>query len=136
MYLLKQMPIRQMQKFLFMASMNHPDQQRKKPDGKIPQRFPKQSEAIPAVSGESLKHSTSKTVDQKGSGFLPRTGTKQQQMFNYLGIIVIFMASFYFKERRNNKMKIILSTIPRYHFRRGYCTRSECRRKTMNQMPS
>lgn len=58
------------------------------------------------MSGESLKHSTSKTVDQKGSGFLPRTGTKQQQMFNYLGIIVIFMASFILKkERRNNKMK-------------------------------
>ncbi|MGH2192809.1 LPXTG cell wall anchor domain-containing protein, partial [Enterococcus faecalis] len=27
-------------------------------------------------------------------GFLPRTGTKQQQLFNYLGIIFIFMASF------------------------------------------
>ena len=74
-----------------------------KPDGKIPQRFPKQSEAIPAVSGESLKHSTSKTVDQKGSGFLPRTGTKQQQMFNYLGIIVIFLASFILKKRKKEQ---------------------------------
>ena len=90
------MPIRQMQKFLFMASMNHQPT-------KIPQRFPKQSEAIPAVSGESLKHSTSKTVDQKGSGFLPRTGTKQQQMFNYLGIIVIFMASFILKKRKKEQ---------------------------------
>ena len=42
-----------------------PPANKEKPDGKIPQRFPKQSEAIPAVSGESLKHSTSKTVDQK-----------------------------------------------------------------------
>ncbi|BDQ56182.1 hypothetical protein EfsSVR2331_03070 [Enterococcus faecalis] len=55
------------------------------------------------MSGESLKHSTSKTVDQKGSGFLPRTGTKQQQMFNYLGIIVIFMASFILKKRKKEQ---------------------------------
>lgn len=48
----------------FYGSMNH-QPTKEKPDGKIPQRFPKQSEAIPAVSGESLKHSTSKTVDQK-----------------------------------------------------------------------
>ncbi len=104
MYLLKQMPIRQIQKFLFYGEYESPAN-KEKPDGKIPQRFPKQSEAIPAVSGESLKHSTSKTVDQKGSGFLPRTGTKQQQMFNYLGIIVIFMASFILKKKKEGTIK-------------------------------
>ena len=81
----------------FYGSMNH--QPTKKNQMVDTTAFPKQSEAIPAVSGESLKHSTSKTVDQKGSGFLPRTGTKQQQMFNYLGIIVIFMASFILKKK-------------------------------------
>lgn len=102
MYLLKQMPIRQIQKFLFMASMNH-QPTKKNQMVRYHSVSPKQSEAIPAVSGESLKHSTSKTVDQKGSGFLPRTGTKQQQMFNYLGIIVIFMASFILKKRKKEQ---------------------------------
>ncbi|HAP4962787.1 TPA: LPXTG cell wall anchor domain-containing protein, partial [Enterococcus faecalis ADL-336] len=34
---------------------------------------------------------------------LPRTGTKQQQMFNYLGIIVILMASFILKKRKKEQ---------------------------------